>query len=92
MDSSTSPRTRRAEPATREAQAPGRKRFLKTPLGWACVGFAALAVIFLFTEHTAHVFRVLPWLAVLACPLLHVFLHRGHGQGRHDHGGAADKQ
>jgi hypothetical protein len=30
----------------------------------------------------------LPWLILLACPLLHVFMHGGHaGHGGHDHHG-----
>ena len=45
-------------------------------------GFRLLDVQML-TEHTAHVFGVLPYLLLLACPLMH-FLHRGHkGHGRH---------
>ncbi len=90
MESLSSPPARGAERTAHEAHAPDRKPFLKTPLGWASLGFAALGAFFLFTEHTAHVVRVLPWLFVLACPLLHVFLHRGHRHGRHDHGGQDD--
>ena len=63
-----------------------RRPFLRTPLGWAFVGFAAIAAFFLLTEHTAHVFGVLPYLLILACPLMHFFMHRGHGHGGHDHG------
>jgi hypothetical protein len=43
----------------------------------------------LLTEHRAHLFGVLPYLLLLACPLLHAFHHRGRrgGHGRHaDHG------
>jgi len=40
----------------------------------------------LVTEHTAHVFGVLPYLLILACPLMHIFMHHrhqgGHGQER----------
>jgi hypothetical protein len=36
----------------------------------------------LLTEHTAHVFGVLPWLLILACPLMHIFMHHGR-HGRH---------
>jgi hypothetical protein len=61
------------------------RSFWRTPLGWAFIGFAAVAVFFLVTEHTAHVFGFLPWLLVLACPLMHIFMHRGHGHGRHRH-------
>ena len=40
---------------------------------------------FLFVEHQAHLFGFLPYALVLLCPLMHLFMHRGHG--RHDHGG-----
>lgn len=42
--------------------------------------FALAAAYFLLTEHRAHVIQALPWLLVLACPLMHVFMHRGHRQ------------
>ncbi|HEY7609992.1 MAG TPA: DUF2933 domain-containing protein [Alphaproteobacteria bacterium] len=71
-----------------DANGDERKSFWRTPLGWAFLGFAAIAAFFLVTEHTAHVFGVLPWLLILACPLMHIFMHRGHGHGGHDHGGA----
>lgn len=69
-----------------------RKSFWRTPPGWAFIGFAAVAGFFLVAEHTAHVFGALPWLLVLACPLMHVFMHRGHGHGghRHDRGAPGD--
>jgi hypothetical protein len=41
--------------------------------------FLGIAAFFLLTEHTAHVFGVLPYLLVLACPLMHLFMHGGHG-------------
>lgn len=68
------------------------KSFWKTPLGWAFVGFAAVAGFFLVTEHTAHVFGWLPWLLILACPLMHFFGHRhgGHGGHRHEDRGESD--
>lgn len=50
--------------------------------------FLAMAGFFLFTEHRAHVFGLLPYLLILACPLMHLFMHGGHGRhgehGRHD--------
>lgn len=55
--------------------------------GFALLGFLAVAAFFLLTEHTAHVFGALPWLFLLACPLLHLFMHGGHGHGGHDNGG-----
>jgi hypothetical protein len=60
----------------------------KTPAGLALAGFLVVAAFFLLSEHTAHVFGALPYLLVLACPLLHFFMHRGHGGHRgHRHGG-----
>ncbi len=47
---------------------------------------AGVLGFFLFTEHRAHLFGVLPYLLVLACPLMHLFMHHGHG-GHHRHGG-----
>ena len=48
--------------------------------------FAAIAAFFLFTEHRAHLFGVLPYRLLLACPLMHLFHHGGHG----GHGGKAE--
>ncbi|PUE58555.1 hypothetical protein B9Z44_02440 [Limnohabitans curvus] len=42
-----------------------------------------VAAYFLLTEHLAHVVGALPFLLLLACPLMHVFMHGGHG---HHHG------
>jgi hypothetical protein len=55
----------------------------RTPFGLVLCGFLAVAAFFLITEHTAHLFSVLPWLLVAACPLMHLFMHHGHG----DHSG-----
>ena len=46
------------------------------------LGYAALVVIgyYLLTEHRAHVFAFLPYLFLAACPLMHLFMHGGHGQ------------
>jgi hypothetical protein len=42
------------------------------------LAFLAIAGFFLITEHTAHVLGILPYLLLLACPLIHLF-HGGHG-------------
>ena len=31
--------------------------------------------------HGAHVAATLPFLVILACPLMHIFMHHGHGHG-----------
>lgn len=45
-------------------------------------GFLAVAFFFLLSEHRAHFFGALPWLLLMACPLLHL-LHRHGGHGDH---------
>lgn len=47
----------------------------------------AIAAFYLWSEHRAHVFGALPYLLLLACPLMHLFHHGGHGH--HHHGGSA---
>lgn len=46
---------------------------------WVFWGFVAVAAFFLFTEHRAHLLGWLPYLLLLACPLMHLFMHGGHG-------------
>jgi hypothetical protein len=45
---------------------------------WALAGFAMIAAFLLLAEHRAHVLPLLPWLILLACPLMHVFMHGEH--------------
>jgi Protein of unknown function (DUF2933) len=54
--------------------------------GLALLAFLGIAGFFLVTEHRAHVFGALPYLLLLACPLMH-FLHRGHSGGHGRQGG-----
>lgn len=51
---------------------------------WVLIGFLAVAAFFLFSEHRAHFLGILPYLLVLACPLMHIF-HHGHHS--HNEGG-----
>ena len=57
--------------------------FWRSRYGIGLLVFGAVAAYFLLTEHRAHFFGALPFLLLLACPLMHVFMHRGHGK----HGG-----
>lgn len=52
---------------------------------WALIGFLVVIAFFLWTEHRAHVMGILPYLLLLACPLMHLF-HHGHGHGHHHRG------
>ncbi|MBT9494993.1 MAG: DUF2933 domain-containing protein [Paucibacter sp.] len=46
-----------------------------------------IAAYFLLSEHRAHLLGALPFLILLACPLMHVFMHHGHGGHAGHHGG-----
>jgi hypothetical protein len=52
-------------------------------IGLVVIG--GVAAYFLLTEHLAHVVGALPFLLLLACPLMHIFMHGGHG-GHGGHG------
>ncbi len=59
--------------------------FPRSRTGLVLLGFLAIAGFFLITEHTAHFFGALPFLLLLACPLMMLFMHGGHGDGGDDH-------
>jgi hypothetical protein len=57
------------------------------PWWLAACALAATAVLFLWEEHETHILGALPYLILLACPLMHIFRHRGNGcHGGHKHG------
>ena len=58
--------------------------FLGSRAFLVCLGFLAIAVVLLFSEHRAHFLGVLPYLFLLACPLMHFFMHGGHGSHHSD--------
>ena len=63
---------------------------------WLCcssrlvlLGFLAVGAFYLLTQHTAHVYGALPFLLFALCPLMHPFMHGGHGEHA-GHGGPGD--
>lgn len=54
-----------------------------TPVGWVVSLVLAALGLYLFAAHTGHILTALPYLLLLACPLMHLFMHGGHG---HHHG------
>jgi len=55
----------------------------------AFIGFSLIAAVYLVTEHTMHVLGVLPYLLLLACPFMHLFMQHGHDHGVREPDGAA---
>ncbi len=54
----------------------------RTGVGFIVIG--SVAGYFLVTEHWAHVVGFLPYLLLLACPIMHMFMHGGHHHRTHD--------
>lgn len=52
--------------------------FWRTWPGACAVVLLGAALFFLLTEHTAHFLGFLPYGIFLLCPLMHLFMHRGH--------------
>ena len=67
-------------------QPPQASCWLHSRTGVVFIVFLAIAAFFLFTEHRAHLFGILPYLLLLACPLLHWLMHGGHGGHNEPHG------
>jgi hypothetical protein len=64
-----------------------RQPSVRIPLWLGFCLFLAVAIFFLWEEHRAHILGALPYVLLLACPLIHLLMHRGHGDhGRHDAG------
>jgi hypothetical protein len=62
-------------------------RWLRSASGQILLMVLLISAVYLITEHTAHVLNALPYVLLLACPLLHLFMHGGHG----DHTGDSPK-
>lgn len=61
--------------------------FWKSPAGIALCVVGAVAAYYLITEHRAHLAGWLPYALLAACPLMHIFMHHGHGHDHHEHHG-----
>ena len=66
--------------------------WFRTPMVVTALAGLVLLALYLTIWHTAHFVSVLPLLLLLACPLMHLFMHAGHGShDQHaDHTATAD--
>lgn len=64
--------------------------FWRSPAGLTLVIAVTTGGFYLLAEHRAHLLGALPYLLLAACPLMHVFMHHGHGRhgshGQHQRG------
>lgn len=51
--------------------------------GIVTVGVLGILGFLVYTGHSAHLLGLAPYLFLLACPLMHIFMHSGHS---HHHG------
>lgn len=61
---------------------PFRDTFIRTPLGILVSLVLAAVGLYLLLSHTGHVLAAAPYLILLGCPLMHLFMHGG----THKHG------
>jgi len=61
------------------------RSFLTSPAGLVLIGFLAIGGVYLWMDHRAHLPGALISLPLLACALMHLFMHHGHG-GHSGHG------
>ena len=54
--------------------------FWFTPKGFASMGLIGAVSYFLIVEHRQHLYEWLPFLILALCPLMHIFMHGGHGK------------
>jgi hypothetical protein len=71
-----------------------RRSSFRIPVWLGFCAFGAIAVFFLWQEHRAHLLGALPWLLLLLCPVLHLFMHHGERRengthSEHGEGGAS---
>ena len=64
-----------------------------TPQAWlrsrtGIIALAAVAIlgVLVYAGHTAHLLALVPYLFLLACPLVHLFMHGGHRHRRYNQG------
>jgi hypothetical protein len=67
-----------------QMEAPG---FWRSRYAVGLLVMGAIATYFLAGEHRAHFIGALPLLLLLACPLMHVFMHNGHDSHGGSHAG-----
>jgi len=63
-------------------QPPADKPLWRSPFGFGLLIVLGIMLFFLWTEHRAHLLGALPFLLLLLCPVMHLFMHRGHHHGR----------
>ena len=53
----------------------------RTGIAWkgAAMMVAVIVGFYVLREHWGHALGIAPYLLLLACPIMHIFMHGGHG-------------
>ena len=70
----------------RHSQNPPNAARSRTGIAWkgAAMMVAVIVGFYVLREHWGHALGIAPYLLLLACPIMHMFMHGGHG---HQHDG-----
>jgi hypothetical protein len=71
-------RSHAASPANTGTEHQRSSGFFSSKAGLVAIGFVLVAAFLLLSEHRAHALGYLPYLLILACPLMHLFMHGRH--------------
>lgn len=64
-------------------QTSGSRSWLRSRGNIVLLLFLGIIAFFMFSQQR-HLFGILPYLLLLACPFMHMFMHRGHGKRGND--------
>ena len=62
----------------------------RMPIWVGLCAFLTIAAFLLWEEHRAHLLGAVPYVLLLLCPVIHMFMHRGHG-GHAGHAAPGDR-
>lgn len=60
------------------------KNWLMSRTGLVTIGVLAILGFLIYEGHGAHLLGFAPYLLLLACPLMHIFMHGGHQHHHHE--------
>jgi hypothetical protein len=73
---------------------PAVSKKITLPLSIIASLVGAIALLSSWDQRRVHILSAVPYLLLLACPLMHLLMHRGHGRhgsSNHEHGGPSSR-
>lgn len=66
--------------------------WLTSRTGLVTIVAVSILGFLIYQGHGAHLLGYAPYLLILSCPLMHIFMHGGHHEHHHDEGEQKDSQ